>query len=148
ALNAKAGRIWVTDARQPGVATGRRCPMNTPHANGPLPIPGDPTTPPPAVPGASSEAETLLPVSALPAPEAGAFAAANVPGYQILEDPGRGGMGVVYKARPLTLDRTVALKMILVGGHAGEAALPRFRTEAEAVARLQHPGVVQVFEVG
>jgi serine/threonine protein kinase len=57
-------------------------------------------------------------------------------------------MGVVYQARQLRLQRLVALKMILGGGHAGDDLLARFRTEAEAVARLNHPNVVQVFEVG
>jgi hypothetical protein len=71
-----------------------------------------------------------------------------VPGYEVEEEVGRGGTGVVYRARHLALGRTVALKMILVGGHAGEAARGRFRSEAEAIARLQHPGIVQVFEVG
>jgi serine/threonine-protein kinase len=70
------------------------------------------------------------------------------PGYEVLGVLGRGGMGVVYRARHVKLNRIVALKMILTGGHAGEAELARFRTEAEAVARLQHPNVVQVFEVG
>jgi WD40 repeat protein/Flp pilus assembly protein TadD len=57
-------------------------------------------------------------------------------------------MGVVYRARHLALKRVVALKMILSGGHAGEGERQRFRAEAEAVARLQHPNIVQVHEVG
>jgi len=71
-----------------------------------------------------------------------------VPGYEILETLGEGGMGLVYKARQVKLDRIVALKMIRDGGHARADTLARFRTEAEAIARLQHPSIVQVFEVG
>lgn len=71
-----------------------------------------------------------------------------VPGYEVLELVGRGGMGTVYRARHLALDRIVALKMILTGGHADEVERIRFHREAQAVARLQHPNIVQIYEVG
>jgi WD40 repeat protein len=70
------------------------------------------------------------------------------PGYEVLGKLGRGGMGVVYKARQVNAARLVALKMLRDDGDAGPAELARFRTEAEAIARLQDPHVVQVFEVG
>jgi WD40 repeat protein/predicted Ser/Thr protein kinase len=94
-----------------------------------------PTLPPAAWPtGVPAAADGL----ALPAP----------PGYEIVRELGRGGMGVVYLARHRGLGRTVALKMILAGGHASEAEHARFLAEAQAVAHLQHANIVQLFDSG
>jgi tetratricopeptide (TPR) repeat protein/tRNA A-37 threonylcarbamoyl transferase component Bud32 len=72
----------------------------------------------------------------------------TVPGYEVEAVLGRGGMGVVYKARHLRLNRLVALKMALAGSYAGPSQRERFRREAEAVAAMRHPNVVQVYDVG
>jgi serine/threonine-protein kinase len=82
------------------------------------------------------------------APDEATFNAPDLPGYEILGVLGRGGMGVVYRARHTKLDRIVALKMILAGEHAGSQELDRFQREAEAAARLQHPNMVDIYEVG
>ncbi|HEV3436515.1 MAG TPA: protein kinase, partial [Gemmata sp.] len=71
-----------------------------------------------------------------------------VPGFEILEELGKGGMGVVYKARHLKLNRSVALKMILETNHHDPELLVRFVAEAKVIAQLEHPNIVHIFEIG
>jgi WD40 repeat protein/tRNA A-37 threonylcarbamoyl transferase component Bud32 len=72
----------------------------------------------------------------------------SIPGYEILGVLGRGGMGVVYKGRQVRLKRPCALKMILAGAHATKEAAARFIAEAEAIAQLQHPNIIQIHHIG
>jgi WD40 repeat protein len=81
-------------------------------------------------------------------PSAGGSLLPDMPGYEILGRLGKGGMGVVYKALHLQLQRVVALKMIRAGENAGPDQLARFHLEAEAVARLRHPHIVEIYDVG
>ena len=72
----------------------------------------------------------------------------HIPGYEVEAVLGQGGVGVVFRARHLRLGRPVAIKMLLAGAYAGPTELMRFQLEAEAVAGLCHPNVVQIYEIG
>jgi serine/threonine-protein kinase len=101
-----------------------------------------------------AELEAMFPTSA-PDPAGVTLAAPtqvstlpHIPGYELEAVLGRGGMGIVYKARHLRLKRSVALKTLLAGAYAGPPELARFQREAEAVAALRHPNIVQIHDIG
>jgi serine/threonine-protein kinase len=95
--------------------------------------------------GSAIRAETL---QLSPRPSATGTALPHLEGYEVLEVLGTGGMGKVYKARHVGLNRYCAVKMILAGAHATPEEAERFRVEAEAIARMQHPNIVQIYEIG
>ncbi len=139
-LTCPRGHSWLLEA--PDTVTGSNARRETCPTCGAAPMarpagPGDSHAASTVPTGAGHLAATLPTGPALPL----------IPGYEILGVLGRGGMGVVYQARHLRLKRVVALKMILTGPHAGRQELERFTAEAVAVAALQHPNVVQIYEI-
>jgi serine/threonine-protein kinase len=107
-----------------------------------------PSFPPTMAPPGVADARTVTMAAPAAAESVATPGMPAVPGYAILGVLGRGGMGVVYQARQLRPNRLVALKMVLAGAHAGPQQRARLYLEAEALAGLQHPNIVQVYEVG
>src|SRR5262245_22570119 len=99
-----------------------------------------------STPGSDGTVSFPSETSPLPAKEGGTGLPV-VPGYEVLAELGRGGMGVVYKAQQISLNRPVALKMLRDSALAGPEQMTRLRTEAAAAARLQHPHIVQIYDL-
>jgi serine/threonine protein kinase len=141
-LQATAVPYQMQALPRPPASSGEREPVesgdNTGRAKGPAAI----------VETVAYESPSVSESSCTPPLPASDPAGPAVPGYEMLGELGRGGMGAVYRARQLSLNRLVALKVISAGAQAQAEEVARFQIEAVAVARLQHPHIVQVYETG
>jgi len=154
-ITCPAGHAWeVADPHSPAAETcpecGRRADATEQladsaddHLSDTTPLPGGDELPPlPSPLAAPNPAVARRGPAEMPMPMP------KIEGHEILGVIGRGGMGVVYRARQLRLNRLVALKLLRAGHVARQDEIDRFRLEAEAAARFQHPNIVQIFDVG
>ena len=155
-LLCQQGHQWEVDVLhlKPGQSLTTRCGVCGELAirllTAKIPLP-ETTAPAPAAAVAESPAiaaKPLLPVAPKQARPLGGRGEIAIPGYTIIGELGRGGMGIVYKAVQTATNRTVALKMVLSGAQASEREVVRFRAEAAAVQKLHHPNIVALYEVG
>jgi serine/threonine-protein kinase len=145
--DARPEQVGAVAPNQPTIDLGPREGGVTPYRASPETGDADAVTQDPAR-GSTDSANTRDTLTQNRPPHGADLPLPLIPGYEVLGELGRGGMGIVYKARHIELNRLVALKIVLAGVYAGLEERTRFHLEAEAVAQFQHPNIVQIYQVG